>query len=96
MSINQIITSGETIRVFVNALEPKGSTLYDSLSVILVNVVVEMVVRVRSYFDMEIAKEGGKAQRESKKEIHEGKNPNTNTKTITEIISIALWCNTTV
>lgn len=34
-----------------------------------------MTVRVKSYFDLEIAKEGIKSEKESKKEIHESKKP---------------------
>lgn len=43
------------------------SILDHSLSVIPVNTVVEMTVRVMSYIDMEIMKEISKAQKESKK-----------------------------
>lgn len=42
--IDQVIIGGETIRAFVRALGPKGFALYDSLSVILVNIVEEIAV----------------------------------------------------
>lgn len=59
--IDQVITGGKTIRAFVKALGPRGFTLYDSLSVIAVNIVEEMATRVKSYIDLEISKEGRKA-----------------------------------
>lgn len=40
--INQVIIGGETIRVFVRAIGCRGSTLSDSLSVILINTVEEI------------------------------------------------------
>lgn len=72
--IDQLITRGGTIRDFVRALGPKGSTLYNSMSVIPVNTVDEMAACAKSYIDLEIAKEGRNAYKEaSKKEIQEGK-----------------------
>lgn len=71
--IAQVVTSGETIRAFVRALGPKSSALYDSMSDIPVNTVKVMEARVKAYIDLEIAKEGRKAHKESKKEVHEGK-----------------------
>lgn len=57
---------GETIHAFVRALGPRGSSLYDKLTVISVNTVEEMTTRVKSYNDLENTKESGK-------EAHEGK-----------------------
>lgn len=54
--IDQVITSGEKIYAFVRALGPRVSTLYDSLSVIPVNIVEDMTARVKLYIDLEIAK----------------------------------------
>lgn len=60
MSIDQVITGGETIYAFVKVLRPRGSALYDNLSVIPVTVVEEIAVRVKSYIELEIANEGKK------------------------------------
>lgn len=72
-SIYQVITCGEIIHAFVRELRAKGTALYDNLSVIPVNTIEEMTTRVKSYIDLEIANEGRKPHKESKKEIHEGK-----------------------
>lgn len=70
--IDQVITGGETIHAFVTVLGPRGSALHDSLSVIPVNTIDEMVAQVKSYIDLEIAKEGREPYMEvSKKEIQE-------------------------
>lgn len=73
--INQFIMGGETKRAFVRALGPRGSALYDNLSVISVNTVEEMAARAKSYIDLEIAKEGRKLPKGANKEIQEGKRP---------------------
>lgn len=74
LGIDQVITGGETIHVLVGVLGPRVSALYDSPSVIPVNTVEEMVTRVKSYIDLEKAKEGRKVHKEaSNKEIQEGK-----------------------
>lgn len=67
------LTTGETIRAFVRTIGPRYSTLYENLSVIPVNTVEEMGVRFKSYTDLEMKKEGKKAHKKFKKEIHEGK-----------------------
>lgn len=54
--IEQVITGGKTNRAFVRVLGPKGSALYDNLSVIPVNTMEEMTATVKSYIDLEIAK----------------------------------------
>lgn len=46
---------------------------HSKLSVIPVTAVEEMATRVKSYIDLNIAKEGRKAHNNSKKETHEGK-----------------------
>lgn len=71
----KVITGGETIRAFVRVLGPRGFALYDSLNVIPVNTVEEMEAHVKSYIDLEIAKEGRKLPKEMKKEFQEGKRP---------------------
>lgn len=58
---------------FVRALGPRGSVVYDRLSVIPIHVVGEMVVHVQSYIDLEIAKEGRNLPKEVNKENYEGK-----------------------
>lgn len=73
--IGQFITVGKTIHAFVRALLPRVSALYDSLNVIMVKTVEEMAAWVKSYIDMEIAKEGRKTHKETKKEIQERKRP---------------------
>lgn len=63
----KVITGGETICAFVRVLGPRGFALYDSLNVIPVNTVEEMEAHVKSYIDLEIAKEGRKLPKEMKK-----------------------------
>lgn len=43
------------------------------MSIILDNIVEEMAIRVKSYIDLEIAKEVRKAHKETKIEVLEGK-----------------------
>lgn len=71
--IDEIIIGVETIRAFVRALRPRGSALYDSLSVIPANIGEEMATRIKSYIELEIAEECRKAHKDSNKDIHEGK-----------------------
>lgn len=52
--------------------------MYDSLGVILVNTVEEIVITVKSYIDLKIAKERKKVNMETKKTIQEGKWTNMN------------------
>lgn len=59
-SIDEVIMGLETIHAIVRALGPKGSTLYDSLTVIPIKTVEEMATRVKLYINLEIAKEGRK------------------------------------
>lgn len=54
--IDQVIPGRETIRAFIRALGPRGSVLYSSLSVIPVNTVKPMMVRIKSYVELEIVK----------------------------------------
>lgn len=76
IGIDQVITGGGTIRTFVRAIGPKGSTGYDNVSVIPVNTVEEMVTSVKFYIDLEITKEGRKtANKETKKGTQKGKMP---------------------
>lgn len=73
--IDQVITSDEIICTFVRAIGPRGSFLYDSLSVIPVNTIEDMTEKVKSYIDLEIAKEWRKYHNESKKEINRSSAP---------------------
>lgn len=66
--IDQVIIGGETIRAFVRALGPKGFALYDSLSVILVNIVEEIAVQGKPYNNLKIINKGRKLPKEAKKE----------------------------
>lgn len=92
IGINQVITGGENIHAFIRALGPRSSALYDNLSIIPVNTFEEMVVRVKSYIDLEIAKESRKSHKESNKEIHEGKKRSSARKRVnTKMISVAPW-----
>lgn len=75
-SIDQvIIDEGETIRALVRALRPKGTTLYDILSIIPFIMVENMTARAKLYIDQELNKKGKKALKESKKEVQEAKKP---------------------
>lgn len=56
-NIDQVITGREAIHAFGRALGPKGSKLYNSLSIIPINTVEVMTERVKSYIDPEIAKD---------------------------------------
>lgn len=67
--IDQVITGGENICAFVRVLSLRGSPWYDSLSIILLNIVEQIAARVKSYIDLKITKEI------RKKEVHEGKKP---------------------
>lgn len=74
--LDQVITGGETIRTFIRVLGLRDSALYNSLSVIPINIVEEMETMVKSYIEFENAKEGRKAtQKETKKEVQEEKRP---------------------
>lgn len=53
-NIEHVITGGEIIHAFVIVLGPRGSPLYDNLSVIPVNTFEEMATRVKLYIDLEI------------------------------------------
>lgn len=53
VSIDQVITSGETIRAFFRPLQAKGTALFDSWNVIHISTVEEMTTRVKSYIDHE-------------------------------------------
>lgn len=61
--------------LFVRALRPKGTALSDRLNVISVNTIEEMVVRIKSYIDLQIEKEGRKNHKESTKDVHKGNMP---------------------
>lgn len=56
-------------------LGPRRSALYDSVNVIPVNTVEEMMTRVKSYIDLEIAMEMRKMHKETKKKVQEMKRP---------------------
>lgn len=57
----------------MRALGPKGSSLYDNVSVIPINIMEEMAPWVKSYIDLAIAIDGKTTQKELKKEVQEGK-----------------------
>lgn len=57
----------------MRALGPKGSTLYENLSVISVNIVEEMTTRVKLYIDLQTADESRMTHKELKKKAEEGK-----------------------
>lgn len=59
----------------MKALGPRDSALYDSLSVNSVNTLEEMTMRVKSYIDLEMAKEGRKMHKKLKKKVQEGNRP---------------------
>lgn len=51
----------------MRALGPKGSSLYDNVSVIPINIMEEMAPWVKSYIDLAIAIDGKTTQKELKK-----------------------------
>lgn len=61
--IDQVITGGETIHAFVKDLGAKHSIQYDSQSVIPINTLEDMTVKVESYIDLEIVKKGKKTHK---------------------------------
>lgn len=72
----EVITGGETIFTFIRVLGLRDSALYNSLSVIPINIVEEMETMVKSYIEFENAKEGRKAtHKETKKRYKKRRDP---------------------
>lgn len=64
--MDNVIKGDETICTFVSALGLRGFILYDILNVISVNTIEEMEACVKSYINLDIAKEGRKMLKDRK------------------------------